>query len=378
MRSTSRRMRSVSSTISWARGMSAALMPDLSSWAAPRMPARGFLISCGQHPAEALRPTGRRPDRRPAPTCRTQAARTLRVNRMAPAPSGVADASATNGGWPNRLTVQSAFANHALPGLRRAPADQIHEAANAGGRAACAKRPRASSRPRPWPNRASAATLAATSAPSAVEHQSRLDRADQTRRPCRHRPCAVLGAGGGAGPCAASLRSGRAHRQSRMAAADVGGGPSRRHSWRARARDIRVSPPAGARPRGLDVGGQVLAKTVRTPTTSPWNARLASRWAITRSASASSPVRRDQARPASAGGDLARRSTADRWRRGRPSPHRQPEAGQRRWRAEAAVHDIAVDQRPESLTACFTARTAQPSPAIASRRTGCAGSARAR
>src|SRR5438034_738720 len=46
IRSTRRRIRSVSSTISWASGASSALAPVFRSWAAPRMPARGFLISC--------------------------------------------------------------------------------------------------------------------------------------------------------------------------------------------------------------------------------------------------------------------------------------------------------------------------------------------
>jgi len=53
MRSTSRRTRSVSSTISWASGASSALAPDLSSWAAPRIAGQRVLDFVRQHAAEA-------------------------------------------------------------------------------------------------------------------------------------------------------------------------------------------------------------------------------------------------------------------------------------------------------------------------------------
>ena len=62
MRSTSETMRSVSSVISRVSARSSSLSPLSSSWAAPRMPDSGFLISCA---SIAARPV----TERAAPRC---------------------------------------------------------------------------------------------------------------------------------------------------------------------------------------------------------------------------------------------------------------------------------------------------------------------
>ena len=158
IRSTRRRMRSVSSTINWASGASRAPRPDLSNWAAPRMPARGFLISWASirpSPSTDCRPSAAR-------SAAGEAARTLRVSRMALPPNGVAEPSATKGGRPNTSTVNARSRTTPVSSEQRPSKATSGEA---GGRAVC-KGPR-DKRASPWPNRLSAASLAARRAPSA-------------------------------------------------------------------------------------------------------------------------------------------------------------------------------------------------------------------
>ena len=160
IRSTSRRTRSVSSTISWASGASSALAPDFRSWAAPRMPASGFLISCA-----SMRPRPTR-ERRPAASWALRSLPrpflTDRVSSTEPSPRGAAAPSASKGGRPNRLMCTPRSRTRASSSIARFSSDTR---ADPGGSAA-RKRPRARS-PSPWPNSDSAASFTATSAPSA-------------------------------------------------------------------------------------------------------------------------------------------------------------------------------------------------------------------
>ena len=162
IRSTSRRTRSVSSTISWASGASSALAPGLQQLGRAADAGQRVLDLVRQHAAEAhdraqagrLR---RRRARRPGPRF------TVRVSSTEPSPSGRGRAVGLERRQAEEADLHAALADPGV--LLDARGSSSETSAEPGGRAAL-NRPRAS-RPSPWPNSASAASLTATSAPSA-------------------------------------------------------------------------------------------------------------------------------------------------------------------------------------------------------------------